>query len=410
MLGTGAFVSLAMAHSVTGPGVVLAVVLAAGLAFLNGLSSAQLAASHPLAGGTYEYAHQYARPWLGRIAGWMFLAAKSASAATAALACSAYVLHSMGLASSVGVPLLAFTLVGLLTLVVAGGVRRSNRANAILVIVTSTTLLALAVAALPACLEAGSSRWTPFFVAEGGRSPLAGLLEATALVFVAYTGYGRIATMGEEVRNPRRTIPIAILTVVSLSMVLYLVVAAVVVSLSGNATASPESAAAPLAHFATQLEHPVLAPVVAAGAVAAMLGVLLNLLLGLSRVYLAMARRGDMPRSFAQLNQTETTPSRAVLLAGVVVAGFICIGDVKIAWSFSAITVLVYYGITNYTALCLPPESRLYPRSAPACGLAGCLGLLFWVDAQILSCVVALIGAVFVWNVVVTYRRKARSS
>ena len=410
MLGAGAFVSLAMAQSIIGPGVIVAVVLAALLAFLNGLSSAQLAASHPVAGGTYEYAHHYGRPAFGRVAGWMFIAAKSASAATAALACSAYILQSMGVLSQVREQIFALVLVAVLTAVVAGGIQRSNRVNAIFVSVAGLSLLALGAFALPAYFEEGTPRWTPFFATENERGALQSLLEATALVFVAYTGYGRIATLGEEVREPARTIPRAILTAVGLSMFLYLVIATIGLGMVSETAPASGSAAAPLSQLANQLNKPVLTPVVAAGALAAMLGVLLNLLLGLSRVYLAMARRRDIPGRFAQLNPDGTTPRSAVVLSGIVVAALISIGDVRIAWSFSAFTVLIYYGITNYTALLLPDEARRYPRFLAICGLAGCLGLSFWVDTRILLCGIALIGGVLIWNALITSRRRAQTS
>ena len=103
ILGTGVFVSLGIATGVVGSGVVLAVALAALVATANGLSSAQLAAAHPVSGGTYEYGHRLVNPVAGFTAGWMFLAAKSASAATAALGCAGYLLHTLGLPDTVGV-------------------------------------------------------------------------------------------------------------------------------------------------------------------------------------------------------------------------------------------------------------------------------------------------------------------
>ena len=90
-----------------------------------------------------------------------------------------------------------------------------------------------------------------------------------------------------------------------------------------------------------------------------MLGVLLNLILGLSRLLLAMGRRLDMPRVLAQLNPYGTTPCVAVVAVEVAIALLILIGDVKTTWSFSAFNVLIYYAITNFAALQLSPsESR----------------------------------------------------
>ena len=96
IVGTGAFVSIGIAAGVAGPSVVVATALAALLAACNGLSSAQLAADHPVSGGSYEYGYKHVSPRVGFMAGWMFLSAKSASAATAALGLAGYALDVVG--------------------------------------------------------------------------------------------------------------------------------------------------------------------------------------------------------------------------------------------------------------------------------------------------------------------------
>ena len=133
IVGTGVFVSIGVAVGVAGPAVIIAIALAALIATFNGLSSAQLAASHPVSGGSYEYGYRYLNPRLGFIAGWTFLCAKSASAATAALGFAGYVLHAFGTGPSrwnVGV---AAGVVAVVTLVAASGMRQSSRTNAAIV-------------------------------------------------------------------------------------------------------------------------------------------------------------------------------------------------------------------------------------------------------------------------------------
>jgi APA family basic amino acid/polyamine antiporter len=149
--------------------------------------------------------------------------------------------------------------------------------------------------------------------------------------------------------------------------------------------------------------------VVAAGAVTAMLGVLLNLLLGLSRVLLAMSRRGDVPRGLARLDGAEASPRRSVLVIAAIVAALALTGSVKTTWSFSAFTVLVYYALTNLAALRLPAEHRRYPRVVPAAGLVCCLGLAFWVEQRIWLAGLGLIAAGLVWHAVAC-RLSARGS
>jgi APA family basic amino acid/polyamine antiporter len=204
-------------------------------------------------------------------------------------------------------------------------------------------------------------------------------------MFVAFTGYGRVATLGEEVRDPRRTIPPAIVTTVLVVSLLYLGVATVGVGVLGADAfgRAAETTAAPLEAVAAALGMTWLGWVLAAAAVTAMLGVLLNLVLGLSRVLLAMARRGDAPVALAHVDERRRSPIAAVWACGLLIAGLALIGDVRTTWSFSAFTVLVYYAITNLAALRLPPEKRLFPRWVPAAGLVGCLGLAPWVEPTV---------------------------
>jgi basic amino acid/polyamine antiporter, APA family len=398
ILGTGIFVSVGIAAGVAGPSVVLAVALAAAVATFNGLSSAQLAASQPVSGGTYEYGYRYLSPPLGFTAGWMFLGAKSASAATAALGFSGYVAGAFGASGAAVRVAVALVAVALLTAVVAGGMRQSNRTNALIVSITLVALAGFVVAGLPTALAGASSHLGDFLGGQGGGIPA--LLHATALMFVAYTGYGRIATLGEEIRDPERSIPRAIVLTLLATMALYAAVAFVAVAAAGAPALAEatRATAAPLQVLARGFALPGVAALVALGAVTAMLGVLLNLLLGLSRVLLAMARRGDMPRALARLDGAHASPRRAVLAVGAVIAALAATGSVKATWSFSAFTVLVYYALTNLAALRLPADLRLYPRWVAAAGLTSCLGLAFWVEPRVWLAGLGLIAVGLLWH------------
>lgn len=392
ILGTGAFVSIGIAAGITGPSVILATALAALVATCNALNSAQLAAAHPVSGGAYEYGYRLLTPAMGFSAGWMFLCAKTASAATAALGFAGYALHVAGLTGHAPRVTLAVAAVLFLTALVAGGIRRSNRANTAIVLCTMGALLAFILGMAPAALHHSDTHLTPFFGGAGGRGRF---LEATALMFVAFTGYGRIATLGEEVQDPRRTIPRAIVTTLGISALLYISLALVAVAASGAEalSAMTGATAAPLETAAATASGPVLAWIVGLGAVTAMLGVLLNLLLGLSRVVLAMARRGDAPRFLARVGGDSSVPGAAVWAVGIAIAALALLGNVKTTWSFSAFTVLVYYAINNLAALRLPEADRLYPRFWAVGGLAACLFLAFWVDRAVWASGLALLGA-----------------
>ncbi|KPJ80271.1 MAG: amino acid permease [Gemmatimonas sp. SG8_23] len=398
ILGTGVFVSLGIAAGVAGDGIVVAVGLAALVATANGLSSAQLAAAHPVSGGTYEYGRRFVHPSVGFAAGWMFLAAKSASAATAALGFAGYLLHTADLTDDVRARIaVALGLVLVLTLLVAGGLRRSNAVN---VVIVSTTLLALAAFVAFGVAFAGSGGMAAAVGPPAARVALASpgaLLHATALMFVAYTGYGRIATLGEEVREPARTIPMAVVVTLAVTMVLYVSVASTAVAAVGAEAfaAATAQAAAPLEVVARSFGPRALPVFIGLGAISAMAGVLLNLVLGLSRVVLAMARQGDVPDGLGRVDPDRGSPTRAVGLVGLIIALLVLVGDLRVTWSFSAFTVLVYYGITNLAALRLPAADRRFPRWIAVCGLTSCFGLAFFVPRPIWAAGLGLLVAGF---------------
>lgn len=393
IIGSGVFVGIGIAAGIAGGGIVIALVLAGLLAACNALSSAQLAASHPVSGGTYEYGYWRLRPWLGFTAGWMFLAAKTASAATAAIGFAGYLLNAAG-GDSEWLPLAAVGTVAALTAVALAGLRLSSGVNAALVCVSLSALAAFVVAGLPSVSADRLSL----------ASEPSSLLHATALLFVAYTGYGRLATLGEEIRDPRRTIPRAIVITLVLSMLVYVAVAVVAVGAAGAEALSAATAqqAAPLETVSREFNLPV-HRFVAVGAMTAMLGVVLNLLLGLSRVLLAMGRRGDMPAAAANVRV-------AVAAVGVVIGCLAATGSVRLTWSFSAFTVLIYYAITNLAALRLRAEERLYPRALAVAGLVGCCGLAFWVEPRVWLAGLGTIAAGLAWHAVAMRIKRLRVS
>jgi APA family basic amino acid/polyamine antiporter len=395
IIGTGVFVSIGIAAGIAGPAVIVAVAIGAIVATCNGLSSAQLAANHPMSGGTYEYGYRYLTPAFGFTAGWMFLVAKTASAATAALGFAAYLLNLLGVGSSWVVPT-AILAVMAVTLIVLSGIRRSHFANSTIVSVTLLSLGFLILVCLPRAVQAGIENFTPFF-----KNSPASILHASALMFVAYTGYGRIATLGEEARSPRETIPKAMIICLLITMLLYMAVAAVSIGAVGVdtlANATQQTKAAPLEVVVRTVAGTSGAFVLAVGAMTAMLGVLLNLILGLSRVLLAMGRRHDAPKFLCYLNREQTTPYWSVIVTGVAIALLVLLGNVKTTWSFSAFSVLIYYAITNLAALQLSSQQRLYPAWVGIFGLLSCLFLAFWVESSIWQVGLGLIVIGLIWH------------
>lgn len=377
ILGTGAFIGLALAVGISGALTPYALLLAGLLAGCNAMSSAQLAAAHPVSGGTYAYGYRFLSPTAGVTAGTCFMLAKSASAAAAGLGLAIYLFPQFN------TNIIAACLIIGITGLVALGLRRANIVNTVLVGITISVLIWLAVVGLT------SSSSTPSF--ERSISP-PDFLQSTALLFVAFTGYGRIATLGEEVRNPRSTIPKAIIATIFVSTALYFAVLLSGLNVLGVDGIEKTSLAqfAPLQMVADTLGHSPLILAISIAAATAMAGVALNLILGLSRVLLAMGRQGDAPRFVATLNSS-SEPLRAVWLVGIAIACIALLGGLKLVWSFSAFTVLVYYAITNLCALRLAPADRLYPRWISWVGLIGCAGLAVFVDWRVILLGTALI-------------------
>ena len=398
IVGTGVFVSIGLAAEVAGPSVLVAIALASLVAICNGLSSAQLAANHPVSGGTYAYGYRWLNPRLGFTAGWMFLCAKTASAATAALGFAGYLLNATGGDPHKLLSPVALITLAVLTAIVLTGIKRTSRANIAIVMVTLLSLKFFIVAGLPTALSHADKNLSSFF---GGHSHGSfGLLQATALMFVAYTGYGRIATLGEEVKEPQRTIPRAIIATLIASMALYVGVALVGVSAVGAEAYGQATRlhVAPLEVIASEFGVPGASAILTVGAMTAMLGVLLNLLLGLSRVLLAMGRQGDMPGVLAMVSRRTGDPWVATLIVAIVIAGLVLLDDVSLTWSFSAFTVLIYYALTNLCALRLPQQQRLFPIWPAYFGLVACLFLAFWVDWRVWLTGIALIAAGGLWQ------------
>jgi APA family basic amino acid/polyamine antiporter len=370
IVGAGIFVVTGVAAGIAGPALLLGLLIAGIAATANALSSAQLAAEYPFAGGTYEYGYRVLNPAAGFAAGWMFLASKLTAAGTVALGLAGYVNAVLP-----GVPprALAVAAILLFTALNYFGIRRSSRANLVIVTISVGTLLLFAVAGAPAVrLE----HLRPF--APVGAH---GTLEAAALLFFAYTGYARIATLAEEVREPRRVIPQAILITIGGAICLYALVAFVAVGLVGSDAMAATSA--PL-HIAAEAAAPGWLPLlVSVAGVTAMLGVILSQVLGLSRMAFAMARRGDLPRALEHVHPVHHVPDRAVLVIGGIAAVIAATGTLAAVASTAAFTILVYYGIANVAAIRMPAHAKLYSDVVPIVGLIACTTLAVSLDSGV---------------------------
>lgn len=359
MLGAGVFSAFGPAAAAAGDALLLALLLAGLVAWANADSSARLAAVHPTSGGAYAYARARLSPTAGLLAGAAFLVGKTASAAAIALTVGAYVAPEHARPVAVVVVLA-------LTALAASGVERSARVTAVLVAVVLATLAVVVVAALaaPAVALASSAATTT--------AGVAGVLEGAGLLFFAFAGYARIATLGEEVTDPRRTLPRAIAVALALVVVVYAAVGVALVRVLGADGLA--ASARPVAEAADRLGLPGGVAVVVAVATLAALASGLGVLLGLSRTAFAMARDGALPRALARLRRPAASPDRphplaAQLAVGVGAAVVAAVADLATALTISSVAVLVYYGTAHAAALTLPGRAR---RVVPVLGLVGC--------------------------------------
>ena len=365
MLGAGVFVVFAPAAAAAGTGLALLVALAiAGLvAYCNAISSARLAIRYPESGGTYVYGRKRLGGLAGFTAGWAFVVGKTASCGAMALTIGVYLWPGQA-------RLVAVAAVLVLTGVNLLGVQKTARATRALV---ALTLAALAIVAV-----AGYGFGGPVAARIGTGEPAGayGVLTAAGLIFFAFAGYARIATLGEEVRDPSRTIPRAIPLALGVVLAIYATLAVACLMVLG--TDRLAGAQAPLAELVAAAQLPALVPVVRVGAAIAVTGVLLTLLAGVGRTVLAMARRRDLPGVLDAVQPRYRVPARAELLVAVAVIALVSLGDIREAIGFSSFTVLVYYAIANASAWTLrrEPGGARWPWHALAvAGLVGCLVL-----------------------------------
>lgn len=378
MIGAGIFVALAPAARAAGSGLLIGLAMAGVVAYCNATSSARLAALYPVSGGTYVYGRERLGPFWGYLAGWAFVVGKTASCAAMALSVGAYLwpgqMHAVAVGAVVAVTVISYR-----------GVQKSALVTRLIVAVVLAVLAAVVVASLTSD-AADADR-----LAIADDASFRGVLQAAGLLFFAFAGYARIATLGEEVRDPRRTIPRAIPLALGITLAVYALVAVAVIAVLGPSGLS--SATAPLADAARAAGAGWLVPVVRGAAVVAAFGSLLALTLGVSRTVFAMARDGHLPTVLAVVHPRFGVPHRAELVVGAVIAVVAATADVRAAIGFSSFGVLLYYAIANASAWTLTPGEGRPARPIPVVGLLGCLVLAFTLPTASVLTGAAVVGA-----------------
>jgi APA family basic amino acid/polyamine antiporter len=364
MIGAGVFSAFAPAAAAAGTALLIGLALAAGVAYCNAVASAQLAAQYPTSGGTYVYGRERLGEWWGFLAGWGFVVGKTASCAAMALTFASYAVPGSTWAQR----LAAVLAVAALAAANCRGITRTAGLTRVLVAGSLVALLVV-VAGILASGGTDGSNLT-------GSSPHGayGVLQSAGLLFFAFAGYARIATLGEEVRDPERTIPRAIPLALGITVAIY-----AAVGLTALLAAGPTALAAsstPLATAAKAVGAAWSVPVVRVGAAIASLGALLALIAGIGRTSLAMARKGDLPRRLAAVDPVHRVPVRAELAVGAVVCLLVLTTDLRGAIGFSSFGVLTYYAIANASAYTQPPGKRRWPRALNVVGVLACATLV----------------------------------
>ncbi|MBD2764785.1 APC family permease [Kocuria sp. cx-455] len=397
MIGAGIFAAFGPAAQAAGTGLLIGLGIAAVIAYCNATASAQLAAVYPTSGGTYIYGRERIGHWFGFTAGWGFVVGKTASCAAMALTFATYAVPGpwwaqrlVAVAGIVGLAALNYR-----------GVSKTAGLTRILVAITLVALAVLVVGIFavgqPSPTNLGG--WPALTV--GGPY---GILQSAGLLFFAFAGYARIATMGEEVRDPQRTIPRAIPIALIIVVIIYLVVGVSVLLAAGPdkiaAATAPLTTAVPAAGVGG------LGPVVRIGGAVASLGALLALIAGIGRTSLAMARHRDLPFWLSAVHPRHKVPHHAEIALAVVVSVLVLTTDLRGVIGFSSFGVLIYYGIANTAAFTQPPSDRRWPRWLNVLGVLGCLVLIATLPWQSIIAGLAMFAVGLLGRWIVLHRRE----
>lgn len=360
IIGAGIFVVTGIAAGVSGPAFLIGLFIAGIIASFNALSSAQLASVYPHSGGTYEYGYILINPAFGFSAGWMFLISKLAAAGVVAIGFGSYFNQLIPIATPITYSVLAIVI---LTFANYFGIRKAGILNIVIVTITLLSLLYLFFSGLPEIKPVNFKPFAPFGIS--------GIAEASALLFFAFTGYARIATLAEEVREPKKTIPKAIIITIVTAIILYAAISIVAIGVVG--TENMSRSISPLQVVADALTTPAVSIITTIGASTAMLGVLLSQVLGISRMMLAMGRRNDLPPVFQKIHKRYRVPHIGIFITGSIILLLSLFGSFEFIVQAATFTILLYYSITNIAALRQPQKDQMFSKLIPIGGLAGCL-------------------------------------
>jgi len=381
IIGAGIFVVTGIGASLAGPALLISLLISAGIAAFTALSFAELSILIPKEGGGYEFAHELISPFAGFITGWLWLFSNVVVGAVVSLGFA----HYFALFFPIPVHITAVIACIIITTINYLGAKELEVVNNALVVFKLFILVCFVVFGISAVNQGNI---TSSFLPHGS----IGILQGAAFMFFAFAGFARITVIGEEVKDPKKTIPRAILLALGVSTIIYLLVSYTAIGLVGYEALA--NSGSPLADAAHQ-EGNIIVLLVSLGALAATFSVLLTTLLGTSRVSFAMARNKDLPRFFNKLHPTRNIPYVAILIFGIIMTLFAAFTDLTSAVAIANFASLFYYAVANYAALKI--DKPRYPKIIPIIGLLTCILLLFFLTpaAWIIGSLSIVIGLVY---------------
>ncbi|MBW8798867.1 MAG: amino acid permease [Streptomyces sp.] len=390
IVGTGIFVGLSDSVAQAGPAVVVSFVLAAVTCVFTALSFAELGGAIPVSGSSYSFAYAGLGESTAFLVGWCLLLEYGVSISAVAVGWSQYVnelLHSLtGLqlphALSAGpgdggiVNLPAVIVIAMAALLLVRGVRESARATAAMAAVKLVILLAFCAIGFSAFKDGNLVPFSP--------AGLGGIGAGTTAAFFSYIGFDAITTAGEEAKNPRRDIPVAILVCMGLVTLLYCAVALAAIGAIGGDQVAGRPAA--LSYAVNQVTGSTIGGgVIAFGAVVAIASVVLAVMYGQTRILMSMSRDGLIPRVFEKVSPRTATPVAGTLVVAAVFALPAAFASLDAVMNLCTIGTLAIMAVVNIAVIALrrrePALARtfrvpLYPV-APLLGVAFCLYLMY---------------------------------
>lgn len=388
IIGAGVFVLTGVAAATkAGPGIVLSYSLAGMATMFAALSYAELASSIGGTGSAYSYAYAGFGEFIAWFIAWNLLLEYAMSVSTVAIGWSGYVTNLFQ-AFHINLPvsltqnyfeggdvnLLAIFIIAVCAIMLCIGVKASARFNAIVVFIKLATI---AFFIIVASMNVNTTLWTPFLPFGWN-----GVIQGASLVFFAYIGFDALSTAVEEAIEPQRSIPIAIVTSLIICTIVYIVVSLLLTGIVPYPTLNVQS---PVADALLNIGYRAAAGVIAAGAIAGLTTVVLMMYFGLTRVILAVASDGLLPKSISAINPNTRTPIRIIILSGIVMATVSGLMPIKFAAELVNIGTLAAFAfvclgvvVFRYTHPDLNRPFKLpFNPIIPLLGFFSCLYLMY---------------------------------